>query len=153
MNVLVLYGTESGNAETVADDIVDEFSDQVDIRAIDMTDAGLEDLALETLCMVVCSTHGEGGLPSSAVPFAELLDAERPELAGMNYAMFGLGDSTYEDTYSQGSEHIDKRLTALGATRIGTYGRHDAGDGSLPNEEALTWAQEVLEEINLKAVA
>ncbi len=151
MNILILYGTESGNAETVADDFVDEFSGQVEISSLDMTDATLDDLTPETFYIVVCSTHGDGGLPASAVPFAELLDEEQPDLSGVRYAMFGLGDSSYE-TYSRGSERIDERLAALGATRVGEYGRHDAGDGSLPNETALEWARGLLAS-ELSAVA
>ena len=58
--------------------------------------------------------------------------------------MFGLGDTSY-DTYSQGSEHIDNTLTELGAHRVGVYGRHDASDGSLPNEDALKWVQHLYE--------
>lgn len=143
MNVLTVYGTESGNAETVADDLVDEFSDDLEIRAVDMTDATIEDITDGSFLLVVCSTHGDGGLPASAVPFAELLDEEEPDLTGVRYAMFGLGDSSYE-TYSRGSERIDERLTKLGAVRVGVYGRHDASDGSLPNDTALEWARDLI---------
>jgi MioC protein len=95
---------------------------------------------------VICSTHGDGGLPASAQPFAEALDEQRPDLTGLTYAMFGLGDSSYE-TYSRGSERIDERFAALGATRVGEYGRHDASDGSLPNDSALEWAREIVEHV------
>jgi MioC protein len=143
MKIVILYGTESGNAETVADDLVDELSAEHEVEAVDMTDATLDHLTPEALALVVCSTHGDGGLPASAVPFAELLDDERPDLGGVRYAMFGLGDSSYE-TYSRGSERIDERLSALGAERVGVYGRHDASDGSLPNDTALEWARELV---------
>jgi MioC protein len=143
MNVLTIYGTESGNAETVADDLVDEFSGDLDIRAVDMTDATIDDITDGSFLLVVCSTHGDGGLPASAAPFAELLDEEQPDLTGVRYAMFGLGDSSYE-TYSRGSERIDERLTNLGAERVGVYGRHDASDGSLPNDTAIEWARDLI---------
>lgn len=151
MSIVVLYGTESGNAETVADDLVSELSTE-SIRAVDMTDATLEDLTPDAFYIVVCSTHGDGDLPSSAVPFAELLDNEKPDLSGIRYAMFGLGDSSYE-TYSRGSERIDERFAALGATRVGEYGRHDASDGSLPNDTALEWAKGIVSTVDLCAVA
>lgn len=151
MNIVVLYGTESGNAETVADDLVSELAAE-SIRAVDMTDATLEDLTPDAFYIVICSTHGDGDLPSSAAPFAELLDNEQPNLSGIRYAMFGLGDSSYE-TYSRGSERIDEKLTALGATRVGEYGRHDASDGSLPNDSALEWARGVVSALEPVAVA
>jgi cytochrome P450/flavodoxin len=141
--IVVLYGTESGNAETIADLLTEEFSDSLKIRAVDMTDATSADVRPENLTLVICSTHGEGELPSSARPFAELLDDERPDLTGVRYAMFGLGDSSYE-FYSRGSEHLDARFAALGATRFGEYGRHDAVDGTLPNDRVLAWARAIV---------
>lgn len=141
--IVVLYGTESGNAETIADVLIEEFSVDLKIRALDMTDATAQDLRPENLTLVVCSTHGEGAMPSSAKPFAQFLDREQPDLTGIRYAMFGLGDSSYE-FYSRGSEHIDARLAALGATRVGEYGRHDAVDGTLPNDRVLEWARVVV---------
>jgi len=57
--------------------------------------------------------------------------------------MFGLGDSSYEN-YSKGSEHIDRKLSALGATRVGEYGRHDADTGTLPSALAVKWAKAIL---------
>lgn len=141
--IVVLYGTESGNAETIADLLEEEFSGDLKIRAVDMTDATVEDLRPENLTLVVCSTHGEGELPSSARPFAEFLDSEQPDLSGIRYAMFGLGDSSYE-FYSRGSELIDARLAALGAARFGEYGRHDAVDGTLPNDRVLEWARAIV---------
>ncbi|MCU1480231.1 MAG: nitric oxide synthase [Subtercola sp.] len=153
MKFVILYGTESGNAETVADDLVDELSADNEVESIDMTDADIDTLTPDAFFLVVCSTHGDGGLPASAVPFAELLDAERPDLTGIRYAMFGLGDSSYE-TYSRGSERIDERLAALGATRVGEYGRHDASDGSLPNDTALEWARDLVSTLDdVEAVA
>lgn len=151
MKITVLYGTESGNAETVADDLVDEFSDDFETIAVDMSDMTVEELGSDELYIVVCSTHGEGDLPASAIPFGELLDEEKPDLTGVQYAMFGLGDSSYEN-YSRGSEHIDERFAALGATRVGEYGRHDASDGSLPNDLALEWARDMVAS-ELKVVA
>jgi cytochrome P450/NADPH-dependent glutamate synthase beta subunit-like oxidoreductase/flavodoxin len=141
--VVVLYGTESGNAESIADILGDELSADVGIRAVDMADATAADLRPENVTLVICSTHGEGEMPSSARPFAQLLDEEQPDLTGIRYAMFGLGDSSYE-FYSRGSELIDARLAALGAERFGEYGRHDAVDGTLPNASVLAWAREIV---------
>ncbi len=140
----ILYGTESGNAEMVADDLLDELGDGREAESIDMSDFDVADFDAANFYIIVCSTHGDGELPSSARPFGEALDLEAPDLSGIRYTVFGLGDSSYE-TYSHGSEIIDEKLTALGATRVGVYGRHDASDGSLPNDEALEWLRGVLE--------
>ena len=74
-----------------------------------------------------------------------------PDLTGVRYAMFGLGDTFYEATYSQGSEHIDRRFTAQGALRVGEYGRHDASSWDLPSDVALEWLPGVLEAAGVPA--
>jgi MioC protein len=145
IKTVVLYGTESGNAEMVAEDLVDELGSDYDAHSEDMTDFDIADFDPEDFYIIVCSTHGEGELPTSAQPFHAALEAEAPDLTGYRYAVFGLGDSSYEH-YSHGSEIIDEKLTELGAHRVGAYGRHDASDGSLPNDDALEWLRELTAE-------
>ncbi|MFD9663342.1 flavodoxin domain-containing protein [Rhodococcus sp. NPDC059968] len=139
---VILFGTESGNAEMVAEDLVEELDGNHNAVAIDMTDYDISEFSTEDSYIVVCSTHGDGELPSGARPFFEALEADSPDLSAIRYSVFGLGDSSYE-TYSHGSEIIDEKLRALGAERVGEYGRHDASDGSLPNDDALEWLRTV----------
>lgn len=141
---VILYGTESGNAELVAEDLAAELVGDRDVSVYDMSDFDVTDFNADDFYLVVCSTHGDGELPGGAKPLLAALNTELPDLTGIRYAMFGLGNSTYE-TYSQGSEIIDRRFTELGAERVGIYGRHDACDGSLPNDDAVEWARGLLE--------
>ncbi|WP_417563217.1 flavodoxin domain-containing protein [Microbacterium sp.] len=143
MTIVALYGTESGNCEMIAEDIADTIDG--DVRAEDMSVFDPADLDPATLYLVICSTHGDGELPAGAQPFWDRLSATRPDLSGLRYAMFGLGDRTYTETYSQGSEHLDRLLTELGAQRVGDYGRHDASGFDDPSEVALAWAESVVE--------
>ena len=146
-SVTVLYGTESGNAELVADDFVAALSADHLITSSDMADFELAKFDAATRYIIVCSTHGEGDLPSSARPFFDALSEIAPDLTGLRYSIFGLGNSSYEN-YSHGSEIIDDQLTALGAERVGSYGRHDAVDGTLPNDAAVDWLKEVLDAVS-----
>ena len=146
MDITVLFGTESGNSELIAQDLAAKLQqDGHAAEAIDLQDVDPAAFTPERLYLVVCSTHGEGELPNTAQPFFERLAAFDGDLTGMRYAMFGLGDTFYEETYSQGSEHIDRRLAELGATRIGEYGRHDASSWDLPSDVALEWLPGVLD--------
>ena len=151
MKITVLYGTESGNSELIAEDLaaaLRETHDDVEVH--DLQDVDPADLTAERFYLVVCSTHGEGDLPNTAIPFAEAFDASPPDLTGVRYAMFGLGDTFYEETYSQGSEHIDRRFAAQGAERVGEYGRHDASSWDLGSDVALEWLPGVLEALSAK---
>ncbi|QIK64314.1 nitric oxide synthase [Leucobacter viscericola] len=154
MKFTVLYGTESGNSELIAEDLGAKLREtELDVEVHDLQDVDPADLTPERFYLVVCSTHGDGDLPNTAIPFAEAFDAALPDLTGLHYAMFGLGDTFYEATYSQGSEHIDRRFTAQGAVRVGEYGRHDASSWDLGSDLALEWLPGVLEVASEPAAA
>ncbi|MDO5051407.1 MAG: flavodoxin domain-containing protein [Pseudoclavibacter sp.] len=144
MRVTVLYGTESGNAELIAQDLAEALAPGHEAEAIDLQDFDPARLDPEGFFLLVCSTHGEGELPNTARPFFERLKGFRGDLSGVRYAVFGLGDSFYEETYSRGSEILDERLRELGAVRVGEYGRHDASSWELPSDLALAWLPGVL---------
>src|SRR6478609_2063402 len=97
----ILFGTESGNSEMVAEEIAEVLGAQ----GISATVRDLGDVTVDSLgtipFILVSSTYNEGDLPASAEPFYEALAAERPDLSGFRFAAFGLGDSTYE-LYSKG---------------------------------------------------
>lgn len=151
MQFTVLYGTESGNSELIAQDLNDKLSETHESEVFDLQDFDPADITPERKYIVVCSTHGEGELPNTAQPFGERLEAFEGDLTGVQYAMFGLGDTFYEETYSQGSEILDRRLTELGATRMGEYGRHDASGWDLPSDVALEWLPGAVEAFEASA--
>lgn len=152
MKFTVLFGTESGNSEFIAQDLVDHLTAQgheAELGDLQFTDPS--SLSSEAgPYLIICSTHGEGELPNTAIPFLDALNEQAPDLTGLRYAMFGLGDSFYEDTYSQGSEIIDRKLTELGAQRIGEYGRHDASSVEDGTELALEWIPGVIEQLEVQ---
>lgn len=147
MNIQILYGTESGNAELLAMDIEEEIAstDEHEVEFSDLQEYEVADLDSSKYYIIACSTHGEGELPYTAQAFYEQLVETSPDLSGVYYAMFGLGDRFYEDTYSQGSEVLDAKLRELGATRVGEYGRHDASSLEVtPSDAALEWLPQAL---------
>ncbi|WUR84318.1 flavodoxin domain-containing protein [Streptomyces phaeochromogenes] len=142
--VHVLFGTESGNAEMVADDIAAAFGDQgFETVTAELTDVGVSDLAGMHIAVFVSSTYGEGGLPETAAPFYDALMAERPDLTGVRFAAFGLGDSVYE-TFNNAIETLRTVLLELGAEQIGTTARHDAASTTPATELAAAWARDLL---------
>ena len=146
MKITVLFGTESGNSELIANDIAAEAgSAGHETTVFDLQDFDPANFTPSEFYVVVCSTHGEGDLPNTALPFAEAFDADPPAMDGIKYAVFGLGDTFYEETYSRGSEHLDARFSAQGAKRVGEYGRHDASGWDLGSDVALAWLPAILE--------
>lgn len=144
MTICILYGTESGNAELAAEDIATALEGSFQAEVKDLAEIGPSDLSPERTYLVICSTYGDGELPASAQPFHESLSSERPDLSGLRYAMFGLGDSGYSETYGRGSQTLDALLTELGAVRIGEFGHHDASGSQAAGDVAVEWAQATL---------
>ncbi len=153
MNITVLYGTESGNSELIAEDLAAKLNEDHTAEVFDLADFDPNNMTADKFYILVCSTHGEGELPNTALPFWDALNAAAPNLDGVRYAVFGLGDTFYEETYSHGSEILDKRFTELGAKRVGEYGRHDASSWDLGTDLALEWLPGVVEAFEAETVS
>lgn len=152
--VTIAYGTESGNAELVADTLRRRLHEGgTSVETADLADLTPAELDPERLYLLVCSTYGDGELPTNARPFRDALLAERPDLSGLTFAVFGLGDRSYSGTYSRGSELLAEALTTAGATRIGEYGRHDAGGSESATDGALDWLAVVTAEVHARTMA
>ncbi|MEP9390942.1 flavodoxin family protein [Gordonia sp. VNK1] len=144
MSVVILYGTETGNCELVAHAIADVLAADHDPSIYDMSEFAVEDLDPENFLVVICSTYGEGELPTGAEPFAAELDEVAPDLTGVRFAVFGLGDTVYGETFNRGGEIMAEKLTARGATQVGEHARHDNSSAIKPSAMAAQWAQDLI---------
>ncbi|MGV0807977.1 flavodoxin domain-containing protein [Mycolicibacterium setense] len=139
----ILYGTESGNAEMVADDVAAVLQERgFDTEIAELCDVGIESLADMTLAVFITSTYGEGSLPETAAPFYDRLVAQRPDLTGLSFGAFGLGDSAYE-SFNNGIETLRAMLIDLGARQLGETAKHDAGGAETASDLAFSWASVV----------
>lgn len=146
MTITLLYGTETGNAELVADELMEALEADFSVRCEDMAAADPSLLGPQDRVILVCSTYGDGELPNSAQPFFERLNTQCPDLTGVRFATFGLGDSFYA-TFNRGSQILADRLCELGASEVGERGVHDASSGELPGDVALAWLKTTLEQL------
>src|SRR5699024_12307834 len=78
MPVTILFGTESGNAELVAEELGTVLGQLPDVEVADLSSVSPSDLCPERFYLLVCSTYGDGDVPSSATRFYD--DRRRPEL-------------------------------------------------------------------------
>ena len=100
-----VQGRGDGADQLVADAIADTLAADHDPSIYDMSEYAVEDLDPEDFLVIVCSTYGEGELPTGAEPFADELESVNPDLTGLRFAVFGLGDSIY-DTFNRGGEIV-----------------------------------------------
>ncbi|KAJ5177018.1 NADPH-dependent diflavin oxidoreductase 1 [Penicillium canariense] len=127
-SALILYGTETGNAQEVAEELGAlterlRFATHVSELNQSQPDA----LSSYTLIIFVVSTTGQGDLPANARTFwKSLLRKKLPPtyLNGVNFATFGLGDSSYPK-FNWAARKLYKRLLQLGANDIYPTGEAD----------------------------
>lgn len=114
----VLYGTESGNAENLADRAVKE-AKKKGFKAVmkNMADLSPEALVKEENLLVIVSTWGDGEAPETAVSFHKAFMNADLKLDGVRFSVCGLGDTSYEKFCEIGKQ-FDTRLEAFGAKRI-----------------------------------
>lgn len=116
--LIVLYGTESGNSESLADHAVKEVKKRgFQAAMMNMSEVSPEDLAGAANLLVIVSTWGDGEPPDSAAAFYKDFMTNAVPLAGVRFSVCALGDSSYEKFCQTGRE-IDARLEALGAIRV-----------------------------------
>src|SRR5699024_339111 len=142
----IAYATESGNAELVAEELVRTLAPHANAQVVDMSTLHPADFQTEIPMLVVTSSYDEGELPTGIRDLHAQLLAERTELSSLRYALFGLGDSSYE-FYCGGAVLLDEAFQSLGACRVGEIGRHDAGGRTPSTDEAAAWATAVIEQL------
>jgi MioC protein len=137
--ILILVGTESGNAQMVADALKPVLAAAG--HEVDVTDkaATVDDLLAHEVFLVVAATHGTGEIPTNILPLAETLERERSDLSGHRYGVIALGDRTYQDTFCGGGRKLDEVFAACGARKLGERLELDASSQPLPDKEALGW--------------
>ena len=140
--ILILVGTESGNAQMVADALKPVLTAAG--HRVDVTDkaAGMGDLQSHEIFLVVSATHGSGDIPTNILPLAETLEREQPDLSGHRYGVIALGDMTYQDTFCGGGKKLDTVFALCGARRLGERLEVDASSQPLPDDEALGWIED-----------
>lgn len=146
--ILILVGTESGNAQMVGDTLMDEFTAQGhDVSLVaegELADLDLEDREVALICT---STHGLGELPDCIIPIHDALTEQKPDLSHLKYGVIALGDQTYSDTFCKAGRIMDALFASLGAHKVGERLEIDACTQPLPDEEALDWSREWLAQI------
>lgn len=117
--VTILYGSQSGNAKQVASQLAKQAEAKgINVKLSAMGSYKPKQLKDEQSLFVVVSTYGEGDPPDEAAALHSFLASKHaPKLDGVQFAVLGLGDSSYE-FFCQTAIDFDARLAALGATRL-----------------------------------
>jgi len=144
----VLYGSQTGNAKRLAEDLGRRASAAGLAARVVRADAyPTRELKQERLLYLVISTQGDGEPPDDSRALVEFLTGARaPKLDTLRYAVLGLGDSSYPNFCAIGRQ-LDERFAALGAHRLFGAGEADVDVETVAHpwlEQALQQAREQL---------
>ncbi|EKK5268184.1 NADPH-dependent assimilatory sulfite reductase flavoprotein subunit [Cronobacter dublinensis] len=117
--ITLISASQTGNARRVAEALRDDLlAAQLNVNLVNAGDYKFKQIAQEKLLVIVTSTQGEGDPPEEAVALHKfLLSKKAPKLEGAAFAVFGLGDTSYE-RFCQAGKDFDTRLAELGAERL-----------------------------------
>ncbi|MEM8791292.1 MAG: flavodoxin domain-containing protein [Pseudomonadota bacterium] len=140
-----IYGTETGTAEILCDDLKDAVDGSIECEISSMEDVAPASMSGDTFYVLVSSTFGSGDVPGGAETFYKALTNGKPDLGHVRFAIFGLGDSSFE-TFAQGSEKIMTAMLDCKANMVGERGIFDASSPDMPEDIAVPWLQGILAE-------
>ncbi|KAK7677188.1 hypothetical protein QCA50_019897 [Cerrena zonata] len=140
----ILYATETGNAKDVAERLAHHCRRMHFTPRVFSIDAySPDELISETVVVFVIATAGSGKEPRTMSSFWNILlrsDLPSDLFEDLDYAVFGLGDSTY-DKFCWPAKLLSRRLANLGAREVCSRGegdeQHHLGFETLPESNYL----------------
>ncbi|XP_055327531.1 NADPH--cytochrome P450 reductase-like [Paramacrobiotus metropolitanus] len=141
-NVVVFYGSQTGTAEEFANRLSkDTLRFGLKGMSADPEEYDMEELPklkeIDNSLIIFCvATYGEGDPTDNAQELHDWLKNNDADLSGLNYAVFALGNKTYEH-YNAFGKLVDKRMAELGATRVFEIGFGD--DDANIEDDFITW--------------
>jgi sulfite reductase (NADPH) flavoprotein alpha-component len=114
--VWVLYGSETGNSEAVAQWLGQQLEAAgIGHKVLPLARVKPRELKRADYLLTICSTHGDGDPPEPALDFFDGLErVSAGALAGTRHAVLALGDSSYEH-YCTAGHTLHNTFTKLGS--------------------------------------
>ncbi len=138
--VTLLAASQTGNARRLAEQLRDSLlAENLSVNLMNAGDYKFKQISQERVLIVIASTQGEGEPAEEAVALYKYLHSKKaPSMKETVYAVFGLGDTSYEN-FCQAGKDFDHRLYDLGAQRL--LARVDADVEY--QEQADQWRQQI----------
>ncbi|EFP2798273.1 NADPH-dependent assimilatory sulfite reductase flavoprotein subunit [Salmonella enterica] len=117
--ITLISASQTGNARRVAEALRDDLlAANLNVTLVNAGDYKFKQIASEKLLVMVTSTQGEGEPPEEAVALHKFLFSKKaPTLNDTAFAVFSLGDTSYE-FFCQVGKDFDNKLAELGGERL-----------------------------------
>lgn len=139
VTITLISASQTGNARRLAEQLRDDLmAAKLNANLVNAGDYKFKQIAQERLLVIVASTQGEPA--EEAVALHKFLFSKKaPKLPETAFAVFGLGDTSYEH-FCQAGKDFDNKLAELGAQRL--LERVDADVEY--QESAQQWRQQIV---------
>ncbi|MFA3759718.1 NADPH-dependent assimilatory sulfite reductase flavoprotein subunit [Yersinia sp. 2466 StPb PI] len=141
LTITLISASQTGNARRLAEQLRDDLlAAKLNVNLVNAGDYKFKQIAQERLLIIVASTQGEGEPAEEAVALHKYLFSKKaPKLPETAFAVFGLGDTSYEH-FCQAGKDFDSKLAELGAQRL-----LDRVDADVEYQEsAQQWRQQIV---------
>ena len=120
MNILILYGSQTGNAKNMSQEIYSNL-EKYNVEIYSLNDIyNLSILNNYNLIIIMCSTTGNGDFPDNSLKFFKKIKdrtLNKNFLQNVNYTICGLGDSNYS-MFCFSAKRLQKRFKELNANEV-----------------------------------
>lgn len=119
LKVTVLSASQTGNAKLVANKLTETLN-TAGVTAVhhSLSNYKAKNISDEDIIILVTSTQGDGEPPEEGVVLYKFLNGKKaPKLDRLQFAVLGLGDSSYPN-FCQAGKDFDSQLAKLGASRL-----------------------------------
>ncbi|KAK9790549.1 hypothetical protein WJX73_010811 [Symbiochloris irregularis] len=145
-DLLILFGSQTGNAQDVAESV----GRSAQLRQLTSTVVAMDAFDIARLheqvaVIFIASTTGQGETPDNMKQFWRFLlrkSLPTDALNGMQHAVFGLGDSGYQQ-YNTVAKKLDRRLAALGSAALLERGLGDDQHFSGYDSALFPWLEQL----------
>ncbi|MCL1079846.1 flavodoxin [Parashewanella spongiae] len=144
--VNIVFGTVYGSAQFVAETLAEAVSAAGHEVQLVESEALANFIPSESdLLLIISSTTGQGDLPDNILPWFEFIRSKGLYLPNLQYAVVGLGDSSYE-TFCGAANQLEALFTELGAQLITPTLKLDACETMEPEVDASAWLKTWIDE-------
>ncbi|KAI1369012.1 bifunctional P-450:NADPH-P450 reductase [Xylaria arbuscula] len=144
-HITVLYGSNSGTCESLAQRVANDASRHgFTVDKVDCLDSANGAIPKNQPVVIITASY-EGEAPDNAALFTSWLAESKDSnlLKGVDYAVFGVGHHDWVQTYHRIPKLVDTKLEENGATRIAEMGLSDTGSADTFTDFE-TWEDGVL---------
>lgn len=147
VDVGIFVGSVYGNAQHVAEQVEEMLAGKG--KSVELfTDPTIENFTQTKSVLFISSTTGQGDIPPNLEVFVMDLRDQMPLMAQKPFAVAGLGDSSYGDSFCGAGKQIFEVMLELQGQPVDDLKIVDAMETLEPENEVVPWIEGLIEKLS-----